>query len=91
MSEKELYVLKYVNEQIKGNHDIDYICDVEGEHMMKEIAFYVEKLISKGYIQSKGEWEVINGIVESVYQNNVFSIHYEYLKLSEKGLSEVNK
>ncbi|HEY5524727.1 MAG TPA: hypothetical protein VIK26_05235 [Clostridium sp.] len=90
MKEKELYVLKYVNEKINGNDDVEYNCDIEEEYAVKEIAHYLKRLISKGYIRGRN-WAMINGEEVSVYKNKVFSIYYEKLVLTKNGREEINK
>lgn len=90
MVEKELYVLKYVNEVKNGNKNIQYICDIEEEYAAKEIAYYLKRLISKGYFRGR-QWGIIDGSDASVYKNKVTSIDYDKLVITKKGIEEINK
>ncbi|PRR81357.1 hypothetical protein [Clostridium vincentii] len=90
MKEKELYVLKYVIKKINGKKDIEYNCDIEKEYAVNEIAYYLRRLISKGYIRGRG-WAMVEGEEVSVYKNNVSLIYYEKLVLTKHGKEVLNK
>lgn len=90
MGEKELYVLKYVNEKINGNEDVKYNCDIEEEYTINEIAHYVKRLLSKRYIIGK-EWAILSDKDVSIYKNNILSIYYSKLQLTKIGIKEINK
>ena len=90
MGEKELYVLKYVNEKINGNKDIKYTCDIKEEYAVNEIAHYIERLLSKRYMTGK-EWAATKDDEVSEYKNNVVSIDYEKLLITRIGIKEINK
>lgn len=90
MKEKELYVLKYVSEKINGNEYIKYNCDIEEEYSVKEIAHYLRRLISKGYIRGR-QWGLIDDSEASVYKNKVFSIYYDKLIITKNGREEIKK
>jgi len=90
MGEKELYVLKYVNEKINGNKDIKYTCDIEEEYAINEIAHYIERLLSKRYMTGN-EWAQIKDEEVSKYKNKVASIDYQKLTITRIGTKEIKK
>jgi len=90
MVEKELYVLKYINEKINGNENIKYNCDIEEEYAINEIAHYIKRLLSKRYVIGK-QWSVLNDKEISIYKNKILFIYYENLQLTKVGIKEINK
>ncbi|MDS0525176.1 hypothetical protein NNC19_05740 [Clostridium sp. SHJSY1] len=90
MGEKEFYVLEYVNERINGNDKVKYNCDIEEEFAVNEIAHYLKRLVSKRYITGR-DWAVTNDQDVSKYKNNVVSIDYKKLKLTNVARKEMNK
>lgn len=88
MKEKELYVLRYVSEKMNGNEDIKYKCDIEEEYSVNEIAHYLKRLISKGYIRGR-QWGLIDGNEASLYKNKIVYIYYDKLVITKNGREKI--